>query len=144
MLTNSKIFYPDTVYNSSGGYLWFSNIDVEPRDRVKHMSLRYGKYNQKSIKNKTDKTSKNGYLLGVPVSSQWNKNGHLYPVQITQFGLSHFSKWVVNQRTKKNKPTKQLPFIVKDKIKFIHHENENAEVNLLTSGFEFKFPGKYS
>lgn len=30
--------------------------------------------------------------LGVPVSTQWDTRGHYYPIQIAQFGLSHFSK----------------------------------------------------
>ena len=122
-VTNSKIYYPTGRYNSSGEYLWFNNISVEPRERVKYMSLRYG----------------------VPVSSQWNKNGHLYPVQVAQFGLSHFSKLIAHESSSRkripNPEPKQLQFIVKDKIKFIHHENENAEVNLVNNGFEFKFPG---
>ncbi|KAL3215840.1 hypothetical protein MRX96_033449 [Rhipicephalus microplus] len=29
---------------------------------------------------------------GVPISTQWDPKGHFYPVQIAQFGLSHFSK----------------------------------------------------
>lgn len=29
---------------------------------------------------------------GVPISTQWDPRGHFYPVQIAQFGLSHFSK----------------------------------------------------
>lgn len=31
-------------------------------------------------------------FLDVPVSSQWKSNGHLYPIQIAQFGLSHWSR----------------------------------------------------
>ena len=29
---------------------------------------------------------------GVPISTQWNQEGHFYPIQIAQFGLSHYSK----------------------------------------------------
>ena len=32
---------------------------------------------------------------GVPFSTQWSPNGHFYPIQIAQFGLSHFSKHLV-------------------------------------------------
>lgn len=126
MATSSKIYSPASrVYNSSDEYLWFSQVNVESRSRVKYMSVRYG----------------------VPVSSQWNKDGHLYPIQIAQFGLSHFSKWTSSQRDKTKRDKSQfqeLPFIVKDKIKFIHRENENAEVSLVKNGFEFKFPGNIS
>ncbi|KAH8041688.1 hypothetical protein HPB51_017490 [Rhipicephalus microplus] len=31
-------------------------------------------------------------ISGVPISTQWDPKGHFYPVQIAQFGLSHFSK----------------------------------------------------
>ena len=33
--------------------------------------------------------------LGVPVSSQWKKDGHYYPTQICQFALSYWSKQVL-------------------------------------------------
>ncbi|XP_074599664.1 D-glucuronyl C5-epimerase B-like [Brevipalpus obovatus] len=66
----SKIYRPKKPYNSSGPFLWFENYNVEVRDRVKCIS-----------------GSK-----GVPISTQWEPNGHFYPIQIAQFGLSHFSK----------------------------------------------------
>jgi heparosan-N-sulfate-glucuronate 5-epimerase len=31
----------------------------------------------------------------VPVSTQWDVNGYYYPIQIAQFGLSHYSKYVL-------------------------------------------------
>ena len=31
-------------------------------------------------------------LPGVPVSVQWDTRGHFYPIQIAQYGLSHYSK----------------------------------------------------
>ena len=30
-------------------------------------------------------------LLGVPISTQWGAQGYFYPIQIAQYGLSHFS-----------------------------------------------------
>lgn len=66
----SKVFYPREPYDYRGVFLWFDNYNVEVRDRVKYIST----------------------LHGVPVSSQWNADGHFYPIQIAQFGLSHFSK----------------------------------------------------
>lgn len=50
--------------------MWFDSYNVETRDRVKYISA----------------------IKHVPVSSQWDSKGHYYPVQICQFGLSHFSK----------------------------------------------------
>jgi hypothetical protein len=32
---------------------------------------------------------------GVPFSTQWTLEGHFYPIQIAQFGLSHYSKQLV-------------------------------------------------
>lgn len=31
-------------------------------------------------------------VAGIPVSSQWSSSGHIYPIQVAQFGLSHYSK----------------------------------------------------
>ena len=30
--------------------------------------------------------------VGVPVSTQWGSQGYYYPIQIAQYGLSHYSK----------------------------------------------------
>nr|CAG4649138.1 EOG090X0272 [Scapholeberis mucronata]SVE93483.1 EOG090X0272 [Scapholeberis mucronata] len=66
----SKIFKPTSPYNSSGMFMYFSNYNVEVRDRVKCISA----------------------IEGVPVSTQWEASGYYYPVQVAQYGLSHFSK----------------------------------------------------
>lgn len=29
---------------------------------------------------------------GVPISTQWGPQGYFYPIQIAQYGLSHYSK----------------------------------------------------
>ena len=34
------------------------------------------------------------FISGVPVSTQWEPNGHHYPIQIAQFALSHYSKYL--------------------------------------------------
>ena len=31
----------------------------------------------------------------MPFSTQWTPEGHFYPIQIAQFGLSHYSKQLV-------------------------------------------------
>lgn len=31
-------------------------------------------------------------LAGVPLSTQWGPQGYFYPIQIAQYGLSHYSK----------------------------------------------------
>lgn len=72
----SKVHYPSERYDSKSAYLWFDTYNVEERDRVLRMSGR----------------------LGVPVSSQWSSAGHLYPVQICQFGLSHYNKYLQNSQ----------------------------------------------
>uniref|UniRef100_A0A147BGL5 heparosan-N-sulfate-glucuronate 5-epimerase n=1 Tax=Ixodes ricinus TaxID=34613 RepID=A0A147BGL5_IXORI len=66
----SKVMVPQARYQHTGPFLWFENYNVAVRDRVKCISG----------------------LEGVPISTQWDPRGHLYPVQIAQFGLSHFSK----------------------------------------------------
>ncbi|XP_015916541.1 D-glucuronyl C5-epimerase B [Parasteatoda tepidariorum] len=66
----SKVYFPKQKYNPSKVFLWFENYNVEVRDRVKCISG----------------------VEGVPVSTQWDTRGHFYPIQIAQFGLSHFSK----------------------------------------------------
>ena len=73
------------------------------------------------------------------MSSQWNASGHIYPVQVGQFGLSHYSKWI-KQINKTNKNYVH-EFTVKDNTKFVHHDNENAIVKVTQFGFDFKFPG---
>ena len=35
-------------------------------------------------------------FIGVPITSQWSKKGHIYPVQVAQYGLSYFSRWIVS------------------------------------------------
>lgn len=32
------------------------------------------------------------YFIGVPLSTQWGPQGYFYPIQIAQYGLSHYSK----------------------------------------------------
>nr|SVE76253.1 EOG090X0272 [Daphnia longispina] len=66
----SKVFKPTTPYNASGMFMYFSNYNVEVRDRVKCVSA----------------------TEGVPVSTQWEASGYYYPVQVAQYGLSHYSK----------------------------------------------------
>ncbi|XP_076472652.1 D-glucuronyl C5-epimerase-like [Babylonia areolata] len=51
----------------------FEFYHVEERDRVKCVSA----------------------IEGVPFSTQWTADGHFYPIQIAQFGLSHYSKHLV-------------------------------------------------
>nr|CAG4643050.1 EOG090X0272 [Ilyocryptus agilis] len=66
----SKVFKPTAKYDPSGGFMYFSNYNVEVRDRVKCISA----------------------TEGVPVSTQWEATGYYYPVQVAQYGLSHYSK----------------------------------------------------
>ncbi|XP_022251694.1 D-glucuronyl C5-epimerase-like isoform X2 [Limulus polyphemus] len=66
----SKVYHPRGKYDPHGVFMWFENYNVGVRDRVLCISG----------------------AEGVPVSTQWDPQGHLYPIQIAQFGLSHFSK----------------------------------------------------
>ncbi|XP_066295809.1 D-glucuronyl C5-epimerase B-like [Branchiostoma lanceolatum] len=66
----SKIYQPRGPYSPTGIFMSFENYNVEIRDRVKAISG----------------------LEGVPVSTQWGPDPYFYPIQIAQFGLSHYSK----------------------------------------------------
>jgi len=44
------------------------------------------------------------YAAEVPMSSQWDSAGYYYPTQIAQYGLSHYSKHVVDRRRLKTGP----------------------------------------
>lgn len=66
----SKYYVPHGKYDPRGVFMNFMNFNVEARDRVKCINA----------------------MDGVPVSMQWDVRGYLYPIQIAQFGLSHFSK----------------------------------------------------
>ncbi|GAB6023654.1 hypothetical protein CHUAL_008421 [Chamberlinius hualienensis] len=66
----SKYFIPKIKYDPKGSFMNFENFNVEARDRVKCVSA----------------------MDGVPVSTQWDARGYLYPIQVAQFALSHFSK----------------------------------------------------
>ncbi len=57
-------------YSFNGTFLQFEDFDVEQRSRVKCVSA----------------------AEGVPISTQWDKAGYFYSTQISQFGLSHWSK----------------------------------------------------
>jgi len=62
-------------YNFKGVFMTFEYYNVEVRDRVKCISA----------------------MKGVPVSTQWGPKGYFYPIQIAQFGLSHYSKNIVQK-----------------------------------------------
>ncbi|XP_070561426.1 D-glucuronyl C5-epimerase B-like [Ptychodera flava] len=66
----SKVYYPKEIYNPEGLFMSFDHYNVELRDRVKCISG----------------------VEGVPISTQWGPQGYFYPIQIAQFGLSHYSK----------------------------------------------------
>ena len=36
-------------------------------------------------------------VAGVPISTQWGPQGYFYPIQIAQYGLSHYSKYLMDQ-----------------------------------------------
>ncbi|KAL3861260.1 hypothetical protein ACJMK2_007304 [Sinanodonta woodiana] len=68
----SKVFPPSDTYSPDGKFMSFEHYNVEVRDRVKCITA----------------------TEGVPLSTQWNPEGHYYPIQIAQFALSHYSKYL--------------------------------------------------
>jgi len=69
---------PQPKYSPSGVFMSFDLYSVEDRNRVKCISG----------------------IEGVPISTQWDHNGHYYPIQIAQFGLSHYSKHLIQPKSK--------------------------------------------
>ncbi|XP_065222760.1 D-glucuronyl C5-epimerase [Planococcus citri] len=60
-------------YDPRGIFTHFQTYKVEERERVKCISA----------------------SEGVPLSTQWDPKGYYYPTQIAQFGLSHYSKAIL-------------------------------------------------
>ncbi|WAR14505.1 GLCE-like protein [Mya arenaria] len=69
----SEVHVPPEVIRPDGIFMSFEHYNVEIRKRVKCITA----------------------TEGVPVSTQWEASGHFYPIQIAQFGLSHYSKHLV-------------------------------------------------
>ncbi|CAH1773655.1 unnamed protein product [Owenia fusiformis] len=72
----SKIYKPNGMYTPTGIFMSFEHYNVEVRDRVKCISG----------------------IEGVPLSTQWGAHGYYYPIQIAQYGLSHFSKFLIEDK----------------------------------------------
>ncbi|NXA91697.1 GLCE epimerase, partial [Melanocharis versteri] len=66
----SKVYAQRAPYQPDGVFMSFEGYNVELRDRVKCISG----------------------VEGVPLSTQWGPQGYFYPIQIAQYGLSHYSK----------------------------------------------------
>ncbi|XP_066966223.1 D-glucuronyl C5-epimerase B [Macrobrachium rosenbergii] len=71
----SRVYEPQGLYNPTGTFLNFELYNVEARERVKCVSA----------------------TEGVPISTQWQSSGYTYPIQIAQFGLSHYCKHLTEQ-----------------------------------------------
>ena len=48
----------------------------------------------------------------MPVSQQWDVAGYYYPIQIAQYGLSHYSKYIAERRLSETKPPSPRPSTV--------------------------------
>ena len=75
--TTSEIRKPSAKYNPTGPFLWFDHYRVEGRMRVKCISG----------------------IESVPVSIQWDPEGYFYPIQIAQYGLSHYSMFLLEDKS---------------------------------------------
>ncbi|CAD5115988.1 DgyrCDS4924 [Dimorphilus gyrociliatus] len=77
----SRVIEPESQHTPSGPFMTFKFYNVEIRDRVKCVSA----------------------VDGVPISTQWGSQGHYYPIQIAQYGLSHYSKYLAsNEESRKS------------------------------------------
>lgn len=72
----SRVYPPGEKYTPQGVFMSFAHYNVEVRDRVKCISG----------------------AEGVPVSTQWGAQGYFYPIQIAQYGLSHYSKFLTENQ----------------------------------------------
>uniref|UniRef100_H2YXW6 heparosan-N-sulfate-glucuronate 5-epimerase n=1 Tax=Ciona savignyi TaxID=51511 RepID=H2YXW6_CIOSA len=89
----AKVIYnPKVPYSYTGVFMTFDSYNVEARDRVKCISG----------------------ITGVPLSTQWHIQGYYYGIQIAQFGMSHYSKELVQRP-----PTKQVYENAEDSIQVI-------------------------
>lgn len=95
----SKVYTPRGTYRPDGVFMSFEGYNVEVRDRVKCISG----------------------IEGVPLSTQWGPQGYFYPIQIAQYGLSHYSKNLTEKPPhaevyevveKRDKSTKQTDWMV--------------------------------
>ncbi|KAH3867688.1 D-glucuronyl C5-epimerase B-like [Dreissena polymorpha] len=68
----SEVHQPPDVIRPDGIFMSFEHYNVEIRKRVLCVTA----------------------TEGVPMSTQWEPAGHYYPIQIAQFGLSHYSKQI--------------------------------------------------
>ncbi|KER26460.1 hypothetical protein T265_06313 [Opisthorchis viverrini] len=83
---------PDN-HDVTGSYMFFDQYDVEKRHHVKLVLADEG----------------------IPLSTQWSQRAYPYPIQIAQFGLSHYSKWAtLTQKRTHNTGTSASPGAVTD------------------------------
>ncbi|XP_042214711.1 D-glucuronyl C5-epimerase B-like [Homarus americanus] len=75
----SRVYNPQGPYTPTGTFLNFELYNVEARERVKCISG----------------------TEGVPMSTQWQSSGYTYPIQIAQFGLSHYCKHLTESSPKR-------------------------------------------
>ncbi|XP_076365388.1 D-glucuronyl C5-epimerase B-like [Tachypleus tridentatus] len=115
----SKVYYPRGKYDPHGVFMWFENYNVAVRDRVLCISG----------------------TEGVPVSTQWNSQGHLYPIQIAQFGLSHFSKNLTERNPSlkvleagRMPPSAQWTLSTNNNIRFSINRVTDEVIKLLDAG----------
>ncbi|KAI6184438.1 Heparosan-N-sulfate-glucuronate 5-epimerase [Aphelenchoides bicaudatus] len=75
LTSNAKSNRPDIKnYTSTGVFGNFGSFNVEKRDRVRCMSG----------------------LNSLPMSRQWQKTPYFYPIQVAQFGLQHYSRFLTD------------------------------------------------
>ena len=83
-------------YAHDGSYLQFQDFDVELRSRVMCVTASEGQfilYAHFCVHFPNVPSS----FEGVPISTQWSKDGYYYSTQISQFSLSHWSKLLAEE-----------------------------------------------
>lgn len=91
----ANIYVPKKKYDPRNVFTHFQSYKVEERERVKCITA----------------------SEGVPLSTQWDPKGYYYPTQIAQFGLSHYSKSLIEP----------------DPIKHVLEDGENTQANWMVS-----------
>ncbi|KAG0726059.1 D-glucuronyl C5-epimerase B [Chionoecetes opilio] len=109
----SRVYEPSGPYAPTGTFLNFELYNVEARERVKCIS---------------------GRKVRVPISTQWQSSGYTYPIQIAQFGLSHYCKHLTEDA-----PQRQVVYLLSCVLQGLSYTNEVLSPYLHLSSLSFNW-----
>lgn len=65
-------------------------------------------------------------VVGVPVSNQWDKKGYIYPIQVAQFGLSHYSKSLTDEGAESDRYVIRSLYVYPHRVALLVHAKEEV------------------